>query len=60
MRTNYRIDDFQETYFVLRSSENLLELSSIDFAPFYERLNQGPHHTPAMVLSSDKALYLRI
>src|SRR5690606_26619696 len=31
MRTHYRIDDFQETYFVLDSLEQLLELAKIDF-----------------------------
>ncbi|MET0807185.1 MAG: phenylalanine 4-monooxygenase, partial [Pseudoxanthomonas sp.] len=38
MRTNYRIDDFQETYFVIRNLEELLELAQIDFAPVYERI----------------------
>ncbi len=38
MRTRYRIDDFQETYFVLDSLEQLLELAHIDFEPIYERM----------------------
>lgn len=58
MRTNYRIDDFQESYFVLNSLDDLLELANIDFAPIYERLNVGPHYTPAMVLASDEVLHL--
>src|SRR6266850_6400949 len=33
MRTRYRIDDFQETYFVIRSLDELLQLAHIDFAP---------------------------
>ena len=41
MRTRYRIDDFQETYFVLRNLDELLELARIDFAPLYERV-QAP------------------
>ena len=35
MRTRYRIDDFQETYFVLGALEELLSLAKIDFAPLY-------------------------
>ena len=38
MRTRYRIDDFQETYFVIDSLDELLELAHIDFAPLYERV----------------------
>ena len=38
MRTRYRIDDFQETYFVIGNLDELLELARIDFAPVYERV----------------------
>ena len=38
MRTRYRIDDFQETYFVLDALDDLLDLARIDFAPLYARL----------------------
>ena len=38
MRTRYRIDDFQETYFVIGEFDELLELARIDFAPVYERV----------------------
>jgi phenylalanine-4-hydroxylase len=37
LRTRYRIDDFQETYFVIGSLDELLELARIDFAPIYVR-----------------------
>jgi phenylalanine-4-hydroxylase len=53
MRTHYRIDDFQESYFVLDSLDDLLELASIDFAPFYERLNGCPHFPAGDVLPTD-------
>jgi hypothetical protein len=36
MRTKYRIDDFQETYFVIDSLEELLGLAHIDFGPVYD------------------------
>jgi len=37
MRTRYRIDDFQESYFVLGSLDELLDLARVDFAPLYEQ-----------------------
>ena len=54
MRTRYRIDDFQECYFVLDSLSDLLDLARIDFDPVYERLNSGPNYAPGDVLPSDK------
>lgn len=53
MRTRYRIDDFQESYFVLDSLEQLLALAQIDFAPLYQRVAAGPTHEPGEVLASD-------
>ncbi len=38
MRTDYIIDDFQQTYFVIDSFENLLETCYRDFAAVYDRL----------------------
>lgn len=57
MRTRYRIDDFQETYFVLRGLEELLELARIDFAPLYERVRRLPDFEPGDVLSHDRVLH---
>jgi phenylalanine-4-hydroxylase len=56
MRTNYRIDDFQESYFVIDNLEKLLELARIDFAPLYERIEGAPDHEPGTVLPTDTAL----
>ena len=53
MRTRYRIDDFQETYFVIRSLDALLELAHIDFAPFYERVVEHAEFEPGEVRASD-------
>ena len=58
MQTRYRIDDFQETYFVLNSLEELLELSRIDFAPAYTRLEQAAEHAPGGVLAGDTVVTL--
>lgn len=56
MQTNYRIDDFQETYFVLGHLDELLELAKIDFAPLYDRLKGAPEHGAGAVLTSDSVL----
>jgi len=56
MRTRYRIDDFQETYFVLGTLEELLELARIDFAPIYERVRHQPDLEPGDVLAGDRVI----
>ena len=43
MRTDYRIDDFQQTYFVIPSFDELLRLTvETDFAPIYDRVRDLP------------------
>ena len=56
MRTRYRIDDFQETYFVLGHLLELLDLATIDFAPWYERVKRQPDLEPGEVLASDEVI----
>ncbi len=56
MRTNYRIDDFQESYFVIDNLEQLLKLAKIDFAPLYQRIAGQPDFDPGTVLASDTVL----
>ena len=56
MRTDYRIDDFQESYFVIPSFEELFEQTYRDFAPLYDRLSRGPNHKPGDILPSDRVL----
>jgi phenylalanine-4-hydroxylase len=53
MRTHYRIDDFQETYFVIQDLDELLDLAHIDFAPIYERVKDQPEHEPGTLLPTD-------
>jgi len=53
MQTRYRIDDFQETYFVLGHLDELLALARIDFAPLYERLAGAAEYEAGTVLSTD-------
>ena len=56
MRTNYRIDDFQETYFVLDNLNDLLKLARIDFAPLYERVAGASDFEPGDIRPSDTVL----
>ena len=53
MRTRYRIDDFQESYFVIGDMDELLQLARIDFGPLYERVRGQPEHEPGDVLATD-------
>jgi phenylalanine-4-hydroxylase len=56
MRTRYRIDDFQETYFVLGSLDELLELARIDFAPVYARVAGQAEIEPGDLVPSDRVV----
>ena len=55
MRTDYRIDDFQETYFVIGSFRELFEETYKDFAALYRKLATGPTHRPGDILAGDRA-----
>lgn len=57
MRTNYRIDDFQESYFVVKSFRQLLELARIDFAPIYEEIDTEAEIKPGDLLPEDSVLF---
>ncbi|MBV9842550.1 MAG: phenylalanine 4-monooxygenase [Sphingomonadaceae bacterium] len=54
MRTRYRIDDYQQVYFVLDSFEDLLRQTvETDFAPLYARLEALPDLAPDALLPDD-------
>lgn len=57
MRTRYRIDDFQETYFVVGDFEELLGLAELDFGPVYERLAEAEDLEPGRLLPEDRVLH---
>jgi phenylalanine-4-hydroxylase len=42
LRTEYRIDRFQDTYFVIDGFERLIADTAPDFAPVYERIRRLP------------------
>ena len=56
MRTQYRIDDFQETYFVIDGFEDLLNLAKIDFGPVYQRINGQPEFQPGDILPTEEPI----
>jgi phenylalanine-4-hydroxylase len=53
MRTDYRIDDFQESYFVISSFEELFRETYKDFGALYRKLGHGPAYRPGDVLPGD-------
>ncbi|PDH64113.1 MAG: phenylalanine 4-monooxygenase [Sphingomonadaceae bacterium MED-G03] len=57
MRTRYRIDDFQQSYFVIDSFEDLLaQTTQTDFAPLYADLAALPDHDTDSILPGDRVL----
>jgi phenylalanine-4-hydroxylase len=57
MRTNYLIDDYQKTYFVLENFEQLFHAGyDTDFAPIYARYADEPGFAPDHVLPSDSVI----
>ena len=57
MRTEYRIDDIQQNYFVVPSFDELLRLTvETDFAPLYARLKQLPDVPVAQILPEDEVI----
>ena len=54
MRTAYRIDDFQQTYFVLESFGELFRALQQDLRPLYERVRALPEYAPDSVLPTDR------
>ena len=57
MRTRYRIDTFQKTYFVIDSFQQLMEATAPDFTPIYARLAQQGSVPAGEVLASDTVLH---
>jgi len=57
MRTRYRIDDYQQSYFVIPSFTELLRITQqTDFAPLYAALEQQPDVEPATLLPGDEVI----
>ena len=54
LRTHYRIDEFQEAYFVLPNLDTLLDLAKTDFGPLYAELEGATDFAPATLLETDR------
>jgi phenylalanine-4-hydroxylase len=55
MRTDYLIDAFQQTYFVLDSFDQLFHAGyNTDFAPIYAQFGNTPGISPSTVLPTDR------
>ncbi len=53
MQTPYRIDDFQQTYFIVPSLQALLDVTLRDFGAVYERLEGQPDIPIEVILPDD-------
>ena len=53
MRTEYRIDAFQESYFVIDSYRKLFDDTAVDFTPLYRQLSDQPAIRPGDTLLED-------
>ena len=57
MRTDYRIDDFQQNYFVIPSFDELLRLTvETDFAPLYDEIRKKPDIAIAHIMPGDEVI----
>src|SRR5208282_1657987 len=59
LRTPYRIDDFQQNYFVIDSLQSLLDVTvQTDFAPLYHELENLPEIPIAAIEPADRVFTL--
>jgi len=57
MRTRYRIDSYQKTYFVIDSFDQLMEATHPDFTPIYEALADLPSFPAGDVQEDDRVIH---
>jgi hypothetical protein len=55
MRTRYRIDDFQQSYFVIDDFQQLFDATRPDFAPIYREIAALPDIGPDALIDEDVA-----
>ena len=53
MQSNYKIDTFQETYFVIKNFKELFDATAPDFTPYYADLRNRPELAANTVLPTD-------
>jgi phenylalanine-4-hydroxylase len=57
MRTGYRLDNFQKSYFVIDGFEELFEATRPDFTPLYAELRGLPQIPSGEILATDRVLH---
>ncbi len=57
LNTDYMVDDFQKTYFVIDSFEDLFRICGQDFTPFYRKFSEGEGIDPETLLPGDKVIH---
>jgi phenylalanine-4-hydroxylase len=57
MRTKYRIDTYQKTYFVIDGFEDLISATAPDFTPIYARLKDAAAIPAGEILPSDRVYH---
>jgi phenylalanine-4-hydroxylase len=56
MRTRYKIDSYQATYFVIDSFQQLFEATAPDFTPIYRAVRELPEIEAGAVLPSERRI----
>lgn len=56
MRTRYRIDSFQSSYFVIDSFQQLFDATAPDFTPLYRQVRALPEIEPGALLPGEQEL----
>ena len=56
MQSNYMIDTFQETYFVIENFRELFDATAPDFTPYYEELRRRPNLAATARLETDQLI----
>jgi phenylalanine-4-hydroxylase len=57
MRTRYRIDTYQKTYFVIDSFDELMDATRPDFLPIYQELAEQASMPAGEVASTDRVFH---
>ena len=57
MQTRYKIDTYQETYFVIRDFGELFRATEPDFTPYYAQLGGREPHAAGAVLATDRVYH---
>jgi phenylalanine-4-hydroxylase len=56
MRTRYKLDDYQATYFVIESFQQLFDFTAPDFTPLYEAVRHSGEIAAGATIASDSLI----